>query len=196
MTSPRNVSSLSLLLLVAAIAGGCAEASSPRSPEAAAPEVFSGPPASFVIIGGGPDGDPPPPPIDTMSSSEGGGQTTSFRIAHRARFTSDIEGTMGWIGWGESKQPEGTRVDGESVVYYRKGELFGKGLVRMSTVRGSLYIDFAEHLDRENGIIHTNCKSEKGGACATLRFRGAVFYPVNGRPERVSGLLLIGVPTK
>jgi hypothetical protein len=170
MVTVRRFAQIAVTALALA---ACAEGSAPEQESLSSAVPFEGKAGSFVEVIGGDDGLPPPPPIDTMSSAEGGGQNSSFRIAHRARFTSDIEGTMGWIGWGDSKQPEGTRVDGESVVYYRKGELFGKGLIRMSTVRGTLYIDFAEHLDRENGIIHTACKSERGGACATLRFRGA-----------------------
>ena len=152
--------------------------------------------ASFVAVEGGDDGEPPPPPIDTMAVSEGSGYSSSFLITHRVTFTSNLEGTRGWLAWGVAKQPEGTDVAGGSEIYYEKGYLRGKGEVRISTRKGSLYIDFARNLDTANAIIHTNCKSERGGACATLGFKGAVYAPADGRAERVSGRLYVGVGAK
>ena len=174
---------------------GCADRELPQ--EATSSLSPTGVPlSSFVVIEGGDDGEPPPPPIDTMAVSEGSGYSSSFRILHRATFTSNLEGTRGWIAWGEAKQPEGTDVAGGSELYYEKGYLRGKGEVRLATRRGSLYIDFARNLDTANAIIHTNCKSERGGACATLVFKGAVYAPVDGRAERVSGRLYVGVASK
>ncbi|HYD53460.1 MAG TPA: hypothetical protein VEA99_12565 [Gemmatimonadaceae bacterium] len=177
------------------VVSACSDAGDPKGPEASVDPVAGGAQAYVEVIGGE-DSDPPPPPVDTMSVSEGGGYSTSFYIMHRATFTSNLEGTRGWIAWGLAKQPAGTDVAGGSEVYYEKGYLRGKGEVRISTRRGSLYIDFARHLDTANAIIHTNCKGERGGACATLAFRGAVYAPYYGRAERVSGRLYVGVPYK
>lgn len=195
-----------------ALVAGCAEGNAPRELEKV--EAFGEPPLSYIEFEGGKDGEPPPPPKDTLSRADGApmesaslmsaesgatqslaSSSVSFSILHRATFTSDLEGTMGWIAWGRAPQPKGTYIEGEAEVYYRADSpLSGKGVVRIIDGKGSVTIDFARHLDTKNATINTACKAEKGGACATLYYRGATYRPRDSKVGTlVSGRLLVGV---
>lgn len=185
-----------LLIPFLFVAAACAETNVPESPTDR-PVVHDGPrPASVEVDPGDGESEPPPPPIDTMSVAYGSGGGTTFQIAHRLTFTSDERGVMGWVAWGQSEQPRGTKVEGEAQLYYGTGYLEGKGVVRMVNSRGALTIDFARHLDRENAYFRTDCRSERGGACATLRYYGATYTPAYGNPVRVSGELHVGLRLK
>ena len=192
-----------------AFLAACADTNSPKELDTLT--ELEGPPAAIIYVDGGRDGEPPPPPIDTLSRADGAmtesaslsdgsaqaaalsSASISFSILHRATFTSDLEGTMGWMSWGKAEQPKGTTLEGYAEVYYRQNYLAGKGAVKITDARGTLYIDFGKHLDVRNGSVSTSCRAEKGGACATLYYRGATYVPRDGRPGFASGRLLVGV---
>lgn len=189
--TPRRTLVAALLVVAAA----CADSSSPRQPDVR-PVPLDGPTLAPIVVSGGEDSDPPPPPIDTLSAAVGDTPSLTFQLIHRATFTSDLAGTMGWIAWGSATQPKGTRVEGSSQVYYGKGYLRGTGVVRISDARGALTIDFAKQLDTTSAVVTTTCSAKEGGACATLGFRNASYTPTGGVAARASGKLLVGIPSR
>lgn len=202
---------LAPIVMTLALAVACGEGSAPRTPATREVQPFAGPPANAVLVRGSKDGDPPPPPLDTLSSAVGSSSgalalaadgttlatpTVTFDILHRATFTSNLEGTAGWMAWGKAIQPKGSRIEGYAEVYYGTGYLRGSGTVRISDAKGALTIDFAKHLDTQNATIWTACTGDPSGACAIIYYRGAAYTPTGGRTVIVAGRLLVGVPAR